>query len=507
MHRTGNTTVDRRLVVFYNMFRTARLFDWPISTCRTSYCDRCIASNANAPPGLRFGYRRGTLLLAALVSVRSPGDGPFSCGPLTGGVNGGAQLVEAFELAVEDVARRRLLHDGVTLGSLVFDDCGSDALARNIQTNVATGAIRLTAPDGGGVDAAAVGAYVETSRAGLKAPGAAALAGHDAPVVGLWGRLDGGAAAAGVLRAVPDDGRHVTALVLALERLRWRYVQLVYTDDERGRHMAALLRNVTRRRGVCVAAEHRLSVATGSSYTTAVADIQRTPAASVVVVVADAAAYNRLMQAFRQHAARFTFVCSIDWDGAGRSLEGLAFSVTEGSLMVDTRVRPAPGFLEHLRALRPRANTTANPWFNDWYELSMNCYLDERRKGHYPAACGDAPISDAVNFRENTLASHIADAVQAIARGLHKTLQRFCGVKYSGVCYTYRSSPLREQMLYDYIREVRFEKDDGGTFEFVGSEANVPIEILNIQSGGFVKVREARVPSCATLVLILIMFV
>ena len=46
----------------------------------------------------------------------------------------------------------------------------------------------------------------------------------------------------------------------------------------------------------------------------------------------------------------------------------------------------------------------------------------------------------------------------------------------------------RAEVLMDYIRNIRFDDESGQTFSFDGSSGDVPVDILRIQQGQYVKV-------------------
>ncbi|CAG5116932.1 unnamed protein product, partial [Candidula unifasciata] len=99
------------------------------------------------------------------------------------------------------------------------------------------------------------------------------------------------------------------------------------------------------------------------------------------------------------------------------------------------------------------ANSKDNPWFPDYFQNILNCYISKTNTMGYPMA-----YSDVV---------YVINAVYAAAYAIHKTLESTCGANYNTVCQSYRANSTRHEMIRDNLANVSFTDPAGKDFMFV----------------------------------------
>ncbi|UYV82046.1 GPRMGL5, partial [Cordylochernes scorpioides] len=189
-----------------------------------------------------------------------------------------------------------------------------------------------------------------------------------------------------------------------------------------------------------------------------VADVQlydKVGVAGVIVFGSDQEVAG-VMRAVRRNNAtgRFSWIGSDGWSARTLVFAGHEAQV-EGTLSLQPRAQPVPGFLEHFRRLHPDSNLR-NPWFPEYWERYFGC-----RWAGYPATPYNARLTRPCTgletygpeFEMERQLQFVADAVMAFAHALHAMHVDRCG-GVSGLCNA--MSPVHGPTLLQYLKNVSF---------------------------------------------------
>ena len=439
----------------------------PLSQCPNGACTGCVAPSGEGDSP-DYVYSPGEVLILGMFPVGEVGVNGWECGKVTAD---GALLAAAYLYAFERVADLGILAADVRLGGLAFDECGA----------LASGSFDVIDRSGIPVDPSDVHALLVLNAGDHT--GMAPVTGSNVPIVGTWSRPSDRTLLA---RVAPSVDKRLRAVILTLKRLQWKSIQLVHGSDDDGCYLATQFKAMAAKEGICAAMIHTIG---GDTYADVAADITRQKQQlSGVVILADASQYRALMGAFND-AAGLTFVISVDRGGLSNValMDGLRSEIVDTSIMVNLKVAKSVEQFQSFLRTRTSSFYRDNRWFTEWYESTMNCYLDGADQKSYTAKCND----ETVTTPQSPDVINVINAVEAIARGLAATLRYYCGDTYTAVCTEYRNSAGRTQRLFDNILQASFVDQAGNDFRFVNQQADLPFEILNIQSGTFVKVGHA----------------
>ena len=87
---------------------------------------------------------------------------------------------------------------------------------------------------------------------------------------------------------------------------------------------------------------------------------------------------------------------------------------------------PKQNFLDSYLTQRNPTNAGNNPWFEEWFQHTLNCYTTPSRAGDYPVPCG-ANLDLRTNVIEDNGVLHVMNAVYSAAYALDATLRQKCG--------------------------------------------------------------------------------
>ena len=393
----------------------------------------------------------------------------------------GALLAAAYLYAFQRVEDLGILATEVRFGGLAFGECGESG-TRNVLEELASGSLGVTDRSGTPVDTSDVHALLVLN--GGNHTGMLPATGLNVPLVGTWPRPSDITQTPLLARVAPSVDKRLRALILTLKRLKWKSIQLVHGSDDDGCYVATQFKDMAAKEGICAVMIHTLGGAV--TYADVAADITRQQQQlSGVVILADASQYRALMGAFND-ASGLTFVISIDRGALSNValMDGLRGDIVDTSIMVNLKVAKSVEQFQSFLRTRTSSFYRDNRWFTEWYESTMDCYLDGADRKSYATKCSD----DTITTAQSPDVINVINTVEAIARGLATTLRYYCGDAYTTVCPKYRNSAGRTQRLFDNILQASFVDQAGNDFRFVNQQADSAFEILNIQSGTFVKV-------------------
>ena len=288
------------------------------------------------------------------------------------------------------------------------------------------------------------------------------------------------------LRTVPPDSFQAQALADIVTHFNWSYVVAMHTMDVYGMGgITAFIselesRNVTQ---PCIATTSSIELPTDSTqaadFDNAVERLNQEwiRNATVVVLFAQRNTAIGLLNAVkrRQESDPDFAVKNITWVGSdawGNNIPSDLYGVVQGSLSVTQLSFSNAEFEQHFFSLNPLTHT-ANPWFNEYWELVFNCSIDGR-PGYKQCNLTDQSLSLASTGLMSRIVTPAMDAVNAFAHAMHSIQQDRCGGG-PGLCKEILDTrsggvAIQGDLVLNYLRNVSFSP--GASAEVVSFNAN-----------------------------------
>ena len=419
---------------------------------------------------------------------------PFSCGDLN--LQNGFQLLEAFSYAIEKVNDKsgqfaNILRN-VKLGGVGLDACQSTIRSGYLVSDIHNRLIKLER-NGQEVNPDDIAVYIGGYSSDSSLYMARILKQLKIPQISYASSSDSLSDQFRYpyfMRTVPADDKQSLAMVRFLDTNNIRYVQVVHTPNDYGIQGAAKFNELASHEDHKICVAQTIGFPDNETVTRESADrvvrlLLNKPVANTVVVFADQSYINAMLQAINRNAGsigKFKFIGSETWGnnyGAIGGVEPLAVgSVTLGLEFSDIR-----DFDFHIGQKSP-GNYPENPWFPEFYEEMVNCYLTFP-DGKHTSQCLSASENIAAqrDYIQDPGILHVMNAVYAAAVGLDTSLRAVCGQNYTTVCEQFKNDANRHNTLVSNILKARFTDPSGVMFEFRQDrrDGNKGYNIYNIQ--------------------------
>ncbi|XP_035210832.1 metabotropic glutamate receptor 4-like, partial [Stegodyphus dumicola] len=264
------------------------------------------------------------------------------------------------------------------------------------------------------------------------------------------------------LRTVPSDTNQADAMVQIVQRLNWTYISILYEESTYGIQAFTVLEELLLKKGICLAVKERLTkdsgVAGDSYYDSIVRRILEKPSARGVIIFGSDQEVAGVMRAVRRNNATGIF----SWIGSdGWSARALVYETNEkqveGTLSVQPRAHPVPGFEEYFLGLTVE-NNTRNPWFTEFWEHLFKCKWPNSTVTPYNQwenlCTGNEVMSTVKGYEAERQLQFVSDAVLAFAYALKAYHQDTCKGEY-GICEEMK--PINGSKLLSFLKKVSFK--------------------------------------------------
>ncbi len=454
----GKLDLNKNRIVFYDDSRQLTI-SAPISPCPNNVCNGCLTGSGTSS---RYGYVKGDINIGITFGIHGVGETPFDCGSLSGP---DVLNAEAFLYALEKISTINIL-PGIKIGGLMIDDCSGITQAVNTLSNFLKGDSDFTTSSGIAIDPRNVHAYIASSGDATTLATAELLTEFTTPQLSYWSQntiLTDQTIFPYLAMVPPSDRQLADTIVKLLNKFSWSYIQIIYEDNKFGEAFKNVIKEATADADICVAAEHPLSM----NYSKMAIDVASNKNARVLIVNFNPIEGVQFLKALNgtPDAGKYIIIPQSAWSqnpGINKLLPYLKPKV----LTVEISQPVFRNFQNYLRSLTPITSTN-NPWFMEWYESSLKCYIDPNDPKGYDMQCSNianTPIASA--FMDGTqYTSYVINSVYAIARGIDATLKQYCGELYNSICSEYQNADDRAQALITNIRQVSFDDEVGGTFK------------------------------------------
>ena len=307
-----------------------------------------------------------------------------------------------------------------------MDVCKSDIRASNLVSSLHLGGLSL--PDGKGstIDMAhSLGWLSFGSSQSMEA----------AEILGKINEISASGASTSVLlkdrqrfptffRTVPPDDIQAGGMGDLCRSMGWTYVQTLNSPNSYGRSGAQAFKDYARTLGTCVSASYEFI--TDGDYDTIITNLLSSPS-QVVIVFSNIIYAFELLKAKERNpkAAGLVFIGSEGWNNNTALFEGTG-SATDGIITFKIQTPLDYNFVKYMDK-KFLSNSTANPWFEEWYETLFKC--DSGYHTKYGVRCSDQAITAAKTFVPDIWVTSTVEAIFAMVKAADMSLKEMCGEK------------------------------------------------------------------------------
>ncbi|XP_069135753.1 LOW QUALITY PROTEIN: uncharacterized protein [Argopecten irradians] len=501
LDREGNTGLD---LFFYDGTSTKRVGDIAgaslqitdptvkgkvsntASACYSDPCTICI-NNINT---FNFTYKEGDILIGGIFDVHDRDLTPFSCGDLK--TLHGFQLLEAFNYAIDKVNDKSGIFanvlTNVKLGGIALDSCESAIRTGYLVSNIHNGLTKLT-HNAQTVNAENINMYIGAYSSDSSIYLARILKSLKIPQISYAStstQLLDQIRYPYFMRTVPTDDKQVEGIIKFLDKFNLRYVQVVFKRDNYGVLATEAFKSMAANYKICVSntiAFPDNGTISRESANEVVTYLLEQPNANTVVVFASTDYIKGLVQGISRNPnahGRFHFVGSETW---GNNMEAIAGNeeLVQGAVTLTLESSDISDFDVYLGSKSP-GNYPENPWFPEFYEEMLNCYLTIPN-GKHTHQC--TSISENIVAQRDYIQDpgilHVINSVFAAAIIIDKTLKETCDSNYTTVCEKYRNNQDRHDLLMSHIKNVDFNDPTNTEFQFTDRrEGNKGYQIYSL---------------------------
>lgn len=436
-----------------------------------------------------ISYIPGDILLLGIFSIHDTGPS-FQCGKFRKDSTD-AIASEAFLYTVKQLPR---ITSNITVGAILIDDCYNSIQASMNISLILSGKKKLFDPSTGEViNPEKIVAIIGPLASGVT-KSLADLLTHEKMLMISYAAsshdLDDKISYPYFLRTVPSDVQQVNAIVSLLIQLNWRYVGIIYANNNYGAKAKEIFLASAKKNNICVPApkviEESDVKAKSSEIENTLDDLMKDQV-KIVVYFGTNSRVAHLVQALKRKSIqnRFVFIGCEAWGVTYvNDLKTVAGSITltlDGSKTADTGQ-----FREYLTKRTLESDAVDNPFFNMFWYNFHKCDPPNGFRNVYNKACiGSERFSsdDAKKFAYDQRSVHTMNAVFTVFEGIKKFQNVECKYIVNEIpCARYKTHVKEFVAImktiklkgYDDLFEV-FDEDGNG---------RVPFNIHNIQRRG-----------------------
>ena len=234
-------------------------------------------------------------------------------------------------------------------------------------------------------------------------------------------------------RTVPPDNYQAKVLAELVNRFKWTYIIILYSDDSHGRdgsvEFTKLLKNMSTDTR-CIAAQIPLRH-NPSNYKGAVDQMMRKWVSNASVVVLFGHTDNAIGILTEIKARTITDsnfpLQNITWIGSdswGNKLPDEFHPMARGMLSVVHQVKASKAFDDYFLSLNPLTNR--NPWFIEFWEATFNCSLGASPDLDDCEMNNQTLSRTATRYSQSNEVPLVFDAVFALAHSIHNIINDRC---------------------------------------------------------------------------------
>ena len=219
---------------------------------------------------------------------------------------------------------------------------------------------------------------------------------------------------------MPGIDDEFRAIIMILKYHGWNYTQVLYSTDAYSNDDVMRFRHLAAQAGICVVASYNMDE--DSDMTVSL--LSQQPTVRPVVLLLSPDNHREFLEALSNSGSGYQneFIATSTLGNNAQITAGYE-AMAEGFMSIDIRYSSLTQFYNQLSSLRV-GNYLDNPWFEEWFESSFNCYVGDNPMGYSSACNTTVGITNAPGFVRDLRVMHVINAVYAIARGLNSVLTR-----------------------------------------------------------------------------------
>lgn len=217
--------------------------------------------------------------------------------------------------------------------------------------------------------------------------------------------------------------------------MNWKYVSVVYSDDEYGNDMFDLMSKKTKSNDICIAMSPKiLSNFTDANFEYAVTILRGNPQANVVLLLTSDYDTRDLLQAAERLGINDLQWIGTDTWGSRDYVTQNATVTSLGAITLRFRKLYDDDFYNYFISINPYSNIR-NPWWKLFISRKFECnlygYDVPQNYDHFCAWNVNQRLKEGPFAPE---VAYIILAVKMYAKGLHDTMEKLCPNKTDHLC-------------------------------------------------------------------------
>ncbi|XP_016842325.1 metabotropic glutamate receptor 7 isoform X1 [Nasonia vitripennis] len=286
-------------------------------------------------------------------------------------------------------------------------------------------------------------------------------------------------------RVVPPDNFQAQAMVEVIHRLGWKYVSTVAVEGDYGEKGIASFVSLSAEYNICVAVSEKIMRnAKPEDFERIVEHLDSKRNARGVVLFVDEDNIRKLLQATikANKTGHFMWVGSDSWGAKVHPVREQEFAA-EGAITILPFRNSLEGFDNYYKSLLPRLGRECegvhernvphrsipgkyvncrNVWFREFWSQHHKCSFAAGETGLKKCT----GTEELVDYKQEGLVPFVADAVYAMAHGVHNVIDDVClDSPAHQLCDSLKPAPQGQQLL-QYIRNVTFVGRQGTEIKF-----------------------------------------
>lgn len=404
---------------------------------------------------VRQVYSSGDIILGGLFPVHEAGRNGSECGILKAAQ--GVQRLQAMLYALELLNKDDTILPGIALGAQILDTCSIDSHALE-QTLVF---IKTMMSSGDGIYCSdgskpiyqhhPVAAVIGAASSQVSVMVASMLQLFKVPQVSYsstGAELSEKPRFEYFSRVVPPDNLQATAMAHLVSALGWTYVHAIAVTGSYGERGIDSFRAIATELGICIDGDvHKINRRwTDVQFRELILKMKHTKKARGVVMFVDEDHLRRMLftldniissdPTFKNY---FWWVASDSW-GIKQSVITGYEAMTSGAITISPDLKNVPDFDRYFKSLQP-----SNTFLREYWD-SINC-TDQY------ANFGECFDSHGITFKQEAYVPFVIDAVNVVARALHRYIQTTCGPVNFRSCNVSKTD-FDGALLQSYYRNV-----------------------------------------------------
>ncbi|XP_052073189.1 uncharacterized protein LOC127711239 isoform X2 [Mytilus californianus] len=439
-----------------------------------SVCEgRCAQCSYVYNPG-EYAYIPGDVEIGGIFGIHDVStSNPYVCGDLRT-VNG-FQFAAAMMYAVDQVNSKMSPVDlkNVKLGALILDHCNVESRRFDVLSSLYSGLLPVDEHDN--ITVSKVRAWVtDNTRSAIEVnevvkPLNIPLISPLATSNSLTNKDDYPT----FFRTIQGDVTLSVAMAKLAKALNFRYVTVLYSDEEYGKGGLETFTAVANQEGVCILSSHKIDSTTNMTQV-----IQSVVASTthVVVIWTNGPHTTKFYQEKAKHSAAANIVVISPMPFMSIA-QGLG---TNGgkSFFLNIKTSVINKYMDFIRNLPLTSSITTNPFLMEYYMNILGCDLPNFYMHGVQCSNIQTVAAWSAAITQDNYVIPTINAVYSFTAALDATLKEKCGPAYTDVCNNFLTMDNVNNVIMEKMETTTFKDPSDFTFRFMNREGNTGMNLI-----------------------------